>query len=179
MNKKNGYFLIEAIVAISVIVVGILGTLGLISRSLSLNRVASDQFIASYLASEGVEVTKNILDSNYINSVVGGDKAWNSGFDSGCYNVNYNSQTMNPSSCDCKSSDVLKLDDVTGIYGYSAGKDTRFCRIIKIENLSEKEIRVNSVVEWTTRGGGSFSVNLEDHFFDWRPVLNPPPPINE
>ena len=40
--------------------------LSLLSNSIALNRVVNDQFIANYLAMEGIEVVKNIVDGNII-----------------------------------------------------------------------------------------------------------------
>ena len=65
-SKKNreGSLLIESIVAISVAVVGILGVLGLLSRAFAIQRDVGQRFIGTYLASEGIEVVKGIIDTN-------------------------------------------------------------------------------------------------------------------
>ena len=75
LKPKRGYMLVELMVSISLLVVGFLGFLGLLSRSLSLNRVVADQFIANYLAMEGIEITKNLIDSNIIQG-----SPWNQSF---------------------------------------------------------------------------------------------------
>ena len=82
-NKNNGQarlsdgqVLVELMVAISVMVIGLLGIFTLLSQSLGLNRVAADQYIAANLAAEGVEVAKNILDHNVIER-----NPWNEGLE--------------------------------------------------------------------------------------------------
>lgn len=163
-SKNKGYLFIEAMVAISIIVLGILGMVVLLSRSLSINRVISDQFDASYLASEGVEVVKNIIDANIIQG-----RPWNDGLGNGDFEVAYNSLALEPD-----SNRRILFDAGTGRFGYQAGAETFFVRTISLEQIDDdcvpgaERIRVNSLVKWKTRGGGDFEINLEDNFFDWR-----------
>ena len=155
---KKGQLLIESMIAISIIVVGLLGLLGLLSRSLSLNRVVSDQFTANYLAAEGIEVVKNIVDANTVQK-----QPWNLGLANGEFQVSYDSVQL-----ESTLRQPLVFEEGTGRYSYGFGRPTSFVRTIKIELLSQDEIKVNSLVNWTTRGGGKFEVNTEDHFFNWR-----------
>jgi len=157
-NRNGGQLLIESIIAISIIIIGLLGLVGLLSRALSLNRVVSDQFTANYLAAEGIEVVKNIIDANIIQK-----QPWNLGLANGEYQVSYDSPKL-----ESTLRQPLVFEEKTGRYSYGFGKPTSFVRVIKIELLSQDEIKVNSIVSWTTRGGGKFEVNAEDHFFNWR-----------
>ncbi len=158
---KRGYILIEAIIGISIAIIGILGILGLLSRSASLNRVVADQFIGNYLAIEGIEITKNLIDANIIQQ-----RPWNSGFNTGSFEVDYSSLNLEPN-----QGRRILLDPVNKRYSYQMGNETNFTRTLYVELLSSEEIKVNSVVKWTTRGSGRFEVNLEDHFFNWRPQI--------
>ncbi len=157
-NRSGGQLLIEAMVAIGIIIFGVLATLGLLSRALSLNRVISDQFTGTYLAAEGIEVVKNLIDANIIQS-----KPWNSGFSTGSFEADYNSLSLEPN-----QNRYLLLNSTDGRYSYDWGSPTAFTRAINIETIGSEEIKVSPVVEWRTRGGGSFSVILEDHFLNWR-----------
>jgi hypothetical protein len=158
--KSEGQLLVEAMVAIGLVVIGLLGVFALLSQSLGLRRVVSERYIATYLAAEGVELVKNIIDTNYIQGIV-----WNQGIDSGDYLIDYDGglqPTIAPAS-------PLLYNESTGIYSYNSGNPTRFKRLINITLSSDGEnITVNSIVDWQTRGGGEFSVNLEDHFYNWR-----------
>lgn len=73
--KKNrrvvGQSLVEMLVAISVIVIALLGILVLVSRSLGINRVASEHYTAAYLAAEGIELVKNRFDRSFLQSSPG------------------------------------------------------------------------------------------------------------
>lgn len=162
-NKKGGQVLVELMVAVSVMVIGLLGIFTLLSQTLGLNRVAADQYIAANLAAEGVEVVKNILDHNVIER-----NPWNEGLEQdGDFGVEYSSVVLDANLAD----ENLKFDKDSGRYNYTSGDDTNFTRVITINNLSENEvneIQVNSRVEWRSRGGTSFNINLEDHFYNWR-----------
>src|SRR3989344_3592233 len=78
LNPKSraGQMMIEALVALSIILVGLLGIFALVSRSISLNAVASSQYVAANLAAEGIEVVKNVIDSNAMQAPPG-SVAWN------------------------------------------------------------------------------------------------------
>ncbi|MEK7481757.1 MAG: hypothetical protein AAB607_00100 [Patescibacteria group bacterium] len=157
--KISGYLLMEVMVAISLLTIGFLAVLSLVSNSISLNRVVSDQFTANYLAMEGIEIIKNLIDSNYLNG-----NPWNQGFTNDDYEVDYQSAGI-----ETDLSRRLLFDSATGFYGYQSGNPTPFKRTLVISPNGSDEIKVNSIVKWTGRGGGNFEVNLEDKFFNWRP----------
>ena len=159
-KRVKGQLLIESLVGISVVTIGLLGVVGLVSRSLSLNRVISDQFTASYLSLEGIEIARNLLDANVISVP---PEPWNKGFQNdGDFSVYYDSNSLISG-----GNQPLYLKD--GFYSSdSSGTLTSFKRTVKVTNKSSGEIQVNSVVEWTTRGGGTFKVDNEHHFYNWR-----------
>lgn len=171
MNKelrikgREGNLLVESIVAISVVLVGFLGVLGLLSRSLGLNKDVSQKFIATYLAAEGIEVVKSLIDKDFVN----GDSFNETVSDGGPYEVGYDSTALiSPA-----SGNPLLFNSTNGGYNYSDGVPSLFTRVIEISELERNgrtgtdEIKVVSRVEWQSRGGLQ-TVELEDHFFDWR-----------
>ena len=158
-RKNKGYILIEAIIAITIAVVGLLGIFSLLSRSLSLNRVVADRFVASYLAAEGIEIVKNLIDNNIL-----AGRPWNAGIPNGTYEADYTDTGLRPD-----SSRFININSETGAYGYSELVPTLMKRRITIGNsVDGEEITIGSRVNWTTRGGGKFDINLESHVFHWR-----------
>ncbi|NCO15164.1 hypothetical protein COW77_01405 [Candidatus Wolfebacteria bacterium CG18_big_fil_WC_8_21_14_2_50_39_7] len=157
-KTNKGYILIESMIGISIAIVGILGILNLLSRSTSLNRVISNQFVGNYLAAEGIEITKNLIDANVIQN-----KPWNQGLISGSFEADYLSMGLEPN-----QSRLILFDSANNRYSYQTGNPTTFTRVINIQLIGSEEIKVNSIVKWTSRGGGQFEANLEDHFFNWR-----------
>ncbi len=160
-KKQEGQLLVEAIVAVSLMLVGLLGVFSVLSRSLGLSRVAADQFVAVNLASEGIEIAKNILDGNIKQGI-----AWNSGGFSGSEAaVDYMSQSL----VDCDDSGDLYLIDGLYTCDEEPGVSSRFNRKLFLETEPGGEVvKVRSVVEWRERGGFESSVEVEDHFYNWR-----------
>ena len=64
LKSQKGQILIESVVAMSLIVIGLLGILTLLSNSIAFNRNVANKLTATYLA-EGIEVMKSIADENY------------------------------------------------------------------------------------------------------------------
>lgn len=150
--------MVESMLALTIVIVGLLGIFTLTSRSVSLNQVITSQYVGSNLAAEGIEIVKNIIDKNALQG-----RPWNEGIISGEYEVDYLSRSLAPF-----SNRTLLLDSGTGLYQYSVGNPTTYLRKINLDAVSADEIVVYSRVSWTSRDGSEFDVNLEDHFFNWR-----------
>ena len=111
MNKK-GFTLIEVLLAVFIISVAVLGLYNGINYSYHSVETAKEVFTASYLAEEGVELVKNIRDSNFVT----GGATWNTGL----------------------SKTALWID-ANGAYNYVAsGEKTIFSRKIVIANLTTR-----------------------------------------
>lgn len=174
MNQK-GQILVESLVGITIAVIALTGVLTLLSNSLGVNKEIGRQFTATYLAAEGVEVIKGMIDSNYASG-----NAWNDGLSNGAYEVEYDStspdDTRFSSDNTEKSTRELFVNPSTGFHSYDgAGTMTTYIRTVQITNIDRggdttpDQIKVKSVVDWEGRGGEDQSVMIEDHFFDWRP----------
>ena len=162
MKKNKGQLIVEMMVAVSLLVIGLLGIFAVLSQSLGLNRVAANQYVAANLAAEGIEVVKNIIDSNFIN-----DEPWNLGLETQGveYTVSYDSTSLSLEN----ENEPLRFDEEDGVYGYGGGTETQFRRVITIENSEDlTEIKVTSRVYWKDRGGIDFDIVLEDRFRNWR-----------
>ncbi|MEK7193237.1 MAG: hypothetical protein AAB652_00405 [Patescibacteria group bacterium] len=165
-NRKKGQLLVELLVALSILTTGFLGVLGLLSQSLGLNRVVSENYTGTYLASEGIEIARNIVDKNVLLRGAGTPVVWYDGLSPGRYEVDYENTSTLPLSVPRP----LLFDATSHTYSYAAGQPTKFTRVIEIRLVGNPEIHevvVSSTVEWQSRGG-SFKTTLEDHFFDWR-----------
>lgn len=174
----RGYLLIELIVAMSVFTIGFLAVLGLTANAVSATRVITDSFTANYLAMEGIEVVKSIVDENALDS-----GPWNQGIQERCYLVNYNSTRGGSTDWDvmtCPSSGSslidagtapLKFTPSTGLYSRQGGPGNNFSpfyRMVHVipEGGSPRYIKLESVVAWIGRGGTRNEIMLEDYLFD-------------
>lgn len=166
LASQDAQALIEVLVAISVLTVGFVGVLTLLARSLGLNRVVADNYTATYLAAEGIEVVKNLLDHNAIMRANGSIACWNAGMSSGSFEVDSNATTLLPYVDPGRS---ILFDSATKLFNYATGDSTAFRREVTIITTPcvDDIVQVHAIVSWISRGG-SYNVNLEDHFYNWR-----------
>ncbi|MDI6821187.1 MAG: hypothetical protein QMD65_03355 [Patescibacteria group bacterium] len=187
--KINGQILVESMVAIMVVTMGLFGILTLLTKSLAINREMSEKFIATYLAAEGIEIVKNLVDVNYTSSgYCLGTRAWNDGLLDGSYNFDYyttfdtskgkpqwlGKERINPPNS--TSTEPLLFHKASrayrsGVVGTTV-IETPFTRTVRIKNIQNSdnedyEIVVTSIIEWTTKGKKQ-EVKFENHFFEWR-----------
>ena len=152
-------------IALSVLTMGFLGLIALLSRSLSLNRVVARSYVGTYLAAEGIELVKAVIDAN----ISRGD-AWDCNLPGGGaqYEIDY-TDLAGITSCGTAPPSVgrgaLQYSDADG-YQYQNGDNTEFTRTITLSYPAVDHLQVRSVVSWS---GGSDRVELEDFFTDWRP----------
>ena len=71
-HSQRGFTLLETLVAISILLIAVVGPMSIIGRSLPQSAYARDHAIAVNLAQEGIEAVRQKRDSNML------DK-WNSG----------------------------------------------------------------------------------------------------
>jgi len=164
MRRREGSFLVESIVALSLVVTGILGIIVLFTRSMGLTANVSQRAVATYLAADGIEVVKSIIDTEIARP--GG--AWPNSLQEAA-EVTYDSVgTPGTHPLEWRSTQRLRLQ-ANGTYSYeTAGVVTPFQRTVLIESLgSGEEIKVNSVVTWSVKGTPEM-VDIEDRFWNWR-----------
>ena len=168
---KNGFTLMEVLVAIFLITVGLSATLTLITKTIAFSQIESSKLTAAYLAQEGLEIVKNIRDANYLEKHMGGDVYWNwsNHLSSGSYsNFDYRSQTIPDP--DCPGSNSLRFDSTTGFYICcpSTDSDARFQRTITITITPDGNYKLKVLVDvlWTERGN-PHHVTAEEELYDW------------
>lgn len=176
LKFKKGFTLVETMVAISILMLGILGPLSIASSGLRNSLFAKDQVTAYYLAQEGIEYVRYVRDANYLDS----KKPWLSGLDKctdsfGCavdteawFTTNTEVTTKCTSSY-CGDDGLLYKIASNQHYTHqssSGNTATPFTRIIIVEkNTNNKEIKVTSTVTWQT-GAGQKSFTLTENVFN-------------
>lgn len=65
-NKKQGFTLLEMLIALSVISVGVMAAFTLSTANLNTARANGQRILAANLAREGVEFIRNVRDSNWL-----------------------------------------------------------------------------------------------------------------
>lgn len=157
--KKQGFSLLDVVMATGFIVVCMTSFLVLQRYIVWAARLSQDRLVAANLAQEGFEVVRNIRDNNWELSL-----NWNSGLTAGEYRVQYDSASLIP-----YSSTPLLLGS---LYGYSSGTATKFYRRIIINDTdancqSPDCLTLVSEVTWKVLGR-DYSEIVEGRLYNWK-----------
>jgi len=161
---KQGFTLMEAIVAIFLLTVGIVGVLSLVTQTISSATFSKDKLIAAYLAQEGVEIVRNIRDTNWLQ-----EWSWNNGLTAGNeYQADYNDQNLFGF-----TGHPLNLETATGYYGYDdPGNATKFTRKITISEPATAScpaggcLNIKVEVFWEEKGK-LYNVPVQENLYNW------------
>jgi prepilin-type N-terminal cleavage/methylation domain-containing protein len=188
LKKKEGFTLIETLVAITILLLSIIGPLDIASKGLFAAFYARDEISAYYLAQEGIEFVRNLRDNNYLNSIKGvAPSLWLDNIDPSCFFNSNNDDgcAINPVSVfnntgtsivPCASTcPILNYGESTGIFSLNtANDDSKFTRkvLITLEGsdiVSSDSALIEVTVSWHT--GGLFSSTksfvLRERIFNW------------
>ena len=194
---RTGFTLIEIIIAILILSTAIIAVFNIFSVVNILTSDSMDHLIATYLAQEGMEIVRNIRDTNWLNMddcaadpncANNPSYTWFDGLDScanGC-EADHTSTSML-----VKTGDPLYNKD--GFYGYNqtGASPTKFKRkiiITKVADVDGKDdhiIKVKVEVSWDAKAtlllssGGSAGtcgayncVTTEETLYDWYNYVN-------
>lgn len=158
MNKA--FTLSEVMVAIFVILVGILGVYTVIQQTISYISFSNSKLIATYLAQEGMEIVRNIRDTNWLE-----EEDWANGLGTGDRQADYNDSSLS-----AYSGNPLNLE-TADFYGYGSGTPTKFRRKITINSTDvnddgENDLEVIVLIQWQQRGKTS-EITVRKNLYDW------------
>ena len=156
---KKSFTLVEILGAVSIFMVGILSLSGLIAYQIYGAKTSANRLVAAYLAQEGIEVIRNIRDTNWLKN-----QNWDANIGATTdYRLDYKSRKFpdtNYSSCN-----PLRFDGQ--FYNCSQGSKTIFSRKVSVSKGAD-QMEIISTVYWKEKGiQHSFSV--KEILFNWRP----------
>ena len=165
-KTQQGFSLIETIVAIFIISVGIITVLSINYRNIGFSSDVSDKLTAIYLAQEGIEIVKNIRDTNLLTAHKEPTSGveWDDGLTLGSdiYNFDYRSTSI-PDNSNCSGTTHIAFDSWSGFYRCdTSGKFERKVNIVS--NVDHLEVLVT--VSWS-KGGSSRSVTAQENLYEW------------
>ncbi|MFA5742970.1 MAG: prepilin-type N-terminal cleavage/methylation domain-containing protein [Candidatus Paceibacterota bacterium] len=136
-DRQKGFTLLEMIFAITIISVGVLGVYNGMSFAIANTQKAREFFMGAYLAQEGIEIVKNIRDTNWVASV-----PWDSGLldidcTSGC-------QADYLTNLSAYAGSYLQIDS-NGFYNYGSGLYSIYKRKITIDNPSDPDTATSTI----------------------------------
>ena len=153
----------EAIIAIFLITVGIVGTYTLITQTISSATFSKDKLIAAYLAQEGIEIVRNIRDTNWLQG-----KSWDEGLHCS-YEVQYSDYFVHMLPCwPCDYDDLRLLKIDGGFYNYDSGDDTIFKRVIILDFGPVADSWIYKVVVFWKEGGKIYKVEAQEILYNWK-----------
>lgn len=160
--NKQGFTLMEVIVAVAIIITALISSLALITSSISGIKENKSKIIATGLAQEGLEIVRNIRDNNWLNYKRKADD-WRDGLEAGDYLVEYNQESLLSF-----SSVPLKINTTNGRYQYSSGNDTIYYRKITIQDIvgDIDQFKVVVDVSWQEAGKDNL-FSVETRFYNW------------
>lgn len=160
-RKSPAFTLLEVLIAVFVLLIGVVGSVDLITTSFSQVLVNESKLTATYLAAEGLEIVRNIRDNNINNGL-----SWNDGLSNGNYRVDWLSNNLRSIS---ETKDAQLLVSNTYGFNYQEGGFSRFYRIITIvdEDPNDGKIFIKSKVFFKVRGK-DFQTEVSEYLFDWR-----------
>jgi prepilin-type N-terminal cleavage/methylation domain-containing protein len=151
--KKNGFTLIEIILAIFILTIALVASFVLIQQSMIGAFLNQSQLTAYHLGQEGIEIVRNIRDTYLLGN--------GSDISAGDWEVDYQSSALELWQDPGR---YLKVDG-SGFYNYSSGSNTKFKRKITLEDKVDFwEIEV--IVSWEDRGA-SHNISVINHLYDW------------
>lgn len=156
---QRGFTLIETLVALVLVTVAMGPVFILATSSVNVASRIEHNLIASDLAQEGVEVVRNIRDTNWLTGA-----AFDNNLPTGTWRVQWD--TVGGGLMAVGSNPVLKKSN--GLYNYTVGTDTVFRRTVTISKPNSGELVVISSMTWIERGNINRTVGAESHLFDWR-----------
>lgn len=161
----RGFTLLETLVAITVLLMALLGPFAIAQQSLRSAYYARDQVTAYYLAQEGVEFVRAIRDQNYLSGT-----DWMSGIGATCTGVpctvDYPNFTY--AACPIDGCPPLKVSAVGGLFNQTSGTSSIFTRQIVISNSSTNPAQkiISVTISWQS-GGVSRVFTLQERLFNW------------
>ncbi len=162
---KNGFTLIEALVAITILTISIEGPMVAASTGLKNSTYARDQIVAFYIAQEGIEMIRSIRDSNALNNA-----PWLTGIDASCANgagSGCGIDIRNRNFIDCAGGSGTACNiyydpngliagggGIRGIYSHVSGgtQQTVYKRSLKILPINAQESTIDATITWISRG---------------------------
>ncbi|MCK9445579.1 prepilin-type N-terminal cleavage/methylation domain-containing protein [bacterium] len=166
-KKEKGFTLLEMLISIMIITIGIFGTYSAVLKYTKATQQARENLTAVYLCQEGIEIIKNIRDSNWISAV-----SWDTGLtacNSGCeidYEKKGGDGTTNGLTTWSSPGNFLYIDETTGLYKYehtSADIETPWTRKITIDNGTTDILKITVLVTW-----GSNNMIVKEDIYNWK-----------
>lgn len=178
-NSREGFTLVETLVAIAILLIAVVGPISLIGNAIHNLYYAKDEMIAINLAQEGIEVVRQKRDSNLLSNT-----SWDTDFVTNAlgaakdYIVDVTPSVAGATLIQCSTSPCgvtqtpVYLNTTTSFYKQGLVQPggttkTQFSRRISVSGTGN-ERAVTAMVTWKT-GGTNGTVSVSENIFKWTP----------
>lgn len=188
-SLKNGYSLVEVLVAVSILMLSIVGPMTIAVKSYQSAQYTRQQNTAFFLAQEGISIVNAIRNNGalaHYKTPSTNPWAWTTEpklsacfLPTGCninasnttFTQNVSTYSTNIIDCSTISNCALKFDESTprAIYHLSTGSGTLtpYTRIIKLKKIGADEVLVQSEVQWSSKlFGGTQTISQSTSLFN-------------
>lgn len=168
-TKQTGFTLVETLVSITILLIVIVGPMSISSSTARSTSFSSEQVVAFFLAQEGAELAQKARDDLWLDDFSNASNGWTAFTDefgtyADCYSTTGSGCGLElldtsavgglktPTACsttaDCKLHYNDAGDRARYTYNSSGATTTPYTRIIKLENINPREVKVTSRVYW-------------------------------
>jgi prepilin-type N-terminal cleavage/methylation domain-containing protein len=182
-KRQRGFTLVETLVAITILLVVIVGPMTIAQKGMQSAYYAGDQTTAIYLAQEAIEHIQKLRDEVALvsfedyrdgtNDDVQNTRSWHTNLDSDCKDgvgcdINFATGAFR----DCGSNECRLNEQTTvtdRIYGYGAGSASPYTRVIRVGGIdAQGGVSVSVQVSWAASlfNSATKSVTLQTYIYD-------------
>ncbi len=164
---RNGFTLLETIIALSLILAAVVGPVAVVTRSISSFPSAKNRLAALHLAQEGIEIVRLVRENNVLCDQLNGKPKWDwerhpsgSGSMDGTWEVD--ATQIGPEGITCGGNPVIPMplfspaqagvgnqnlsrDPATGLVGYGGAEPTIFRRTVTVRSPPDNEDQANNI----------------------------------
>ncbi len=195
LKKSGGFTLLETLVAITILVLSIVGPMTVASKGLQSAIYAKNEITAFYLGQEAIEYIRNARDTNLLKDCYSTDVSAPDCHDKTQW-LHFLDECIDPKVCyfdvrkdyslggsikECDSGDCppIDFDEDTNIYSYDKPRfPSKYTRTVKIEHINhtgigeDEEARVTVVVSWKDSiffsGDDDRKYTISENLLNWQ-----------
>ncbi len=162
-KNKSGFSIIDAVIALYIISMGLLGVLSLVAQNIQAKTININMLVASQLAQEGLELVRNIRDTNWIENA-----AWDDEILVGDFAIDYLGSYIGVAGIDDSNANLELNNDY---YCHNCGAGSPFNRIVSVSQINisggpDYYLDVECHVRWQV-GGQKYNYIASTHLYNW------------